>query len=135
MRKIIVIILVASLFLAACATTQIKSVADVITAPEKYVDKGISVQGAVVIDNRVKCTLQVCPEDNACCQTCSADLLLSSGDALLRIKGGTCFGNNCGMSCAPLEQNKKYVVSGILRQENSEYHLELADYKEAANEE
>ncbi|MBU2442847.1 MAG: hypothetical protein KKF95_02165, partial [Nanoarchaeota archaeon] len=118
------------ILISGCATSSYLDLSTVMNNPDSYVEQTITVKGTAEPDLMVKCTTQMCEESNPCCRTCSSRLLLTQSSSSVTIEGGECKGNNCEMTCFPLEQGKEYLVSGFLKKENSKYIFFVQSYED-----
>jgi len=97
----------------------------------------ISVIGAAGISD-IRCTLIECGEDNPCCNACGGSLLLEGNREKILLYGEYegenvgCGGNECELTCYPLEIGKKYEVTGIWNKTRFEYYLEIESFREIA---
>ncbi|MFB6180321.1 MAG: hypothetical protein ABEJ93_00425 [Candidatus Nanohalobium sp.] len=60
------------------------------------------------------CTMMYCGDENPCCNTCGADVMLKVNGSKVRITGKGvegCSGNNCRMNCTP-QTGRNYRVEG-----------------------
>lgn len=90
----------------------ISSIEYLVNHSEEFINKTICVTGTVDHGPGVFLAY-MCPPDDPCCQSSSADLLLYGETGKIKISNGYCFGDNCGnWECSPLELNKKYKVIG-----------------------
>jgi hypothetical protein len=91
----------------------------VLANKDLLLNQTITVRGIARADKRVLCTLMACPVENPCCNMCGAALQLCESESCLTLAGtyaGTqvgCSGNECGLTCFPLEQGLTYQVTGV----------------------
>ena len=111
-----------------------------------FVDKQITVVASTDYVQGLVCTQLACPPEE-CCNSCGSAIgLRISDNDVLEVRGPEengfydgkrvgCYGNNCEVSCYPLEIRNKYLVTGILRKETIAplnidlFHLELKSFK------
>jgi hypothetical protein len=107
---------------------------EVIEQQDKWLNKTITVQG-IAGTLWLTCTEEACDPDYPCCNICSGSLALypdvgaftqspnegpysyqSDGPAIgLEFpNGGGCTGNDCEVTCEPLQLGKRYTVTGLL---------------------
>ncbi len=134
MRNISAILLIGVLFVSGCVQAEltIKTLAE---NGEQYVGKEVNVSGIADVGKTI-CTLIMCEPENPCCNACGGDLVLKDGGSSIEIRGeyggkpAGCGGDNCNITCHPLEKGKMYRVSGILEKEDGEYHINLKTFRE-----
>ena len=108
----------------------------IIDQQDRWLNKSITVQGTVGT-LWMSCTAEGCDPDNPCCNGCFGSLALytdadsfsetqrhgpyayeSNGPAIgLEFPNGDgCKGNECEISCEPLQLGERYIVTGVLRE-------------------
>jgi hypothetical protein len=101
---------------------QVYSPQEVIAHGDVLLNRTITVRGTARASLRVFCTLMACPAENPCCNTCGAALQLCDAAACITLSGEEtgrqvgCSGNECDLTCSPLQQGMESQVVGIWRQ-------------------
>ena len=91
----------------------------VLANKELLLNRTITVRGIAEADARVLCTLMACSHENPCCNMCGAALQLCDAGSCITLSGTYsgrqvgCSGNECGLTCFPLEQGRIYQVIGV----------------------
>ncbi len=107
---------------------------EVLEQKDSLIGKTITVTGRADISSIIRCTLMFCPPDNECCNSCSGYLVLSGEKEKITLTGTylnksvECSGNDCKMSCYPLEKSKTYKATGLWKKELNEYNLQLVAF-------
>ena len=104
----------------------------VLANKDTLIDQVITVRGTVAPSMLVLCTLMACPAENPCCNSCGADLQLCENGSCITVSGDEaglqvgCSGNECGLTCTPVQEGTVHNISGVWRKKASnEYVLEL----------
>jgi len=128
------ILLIVLVLASGCIQGAEVSIKNLTENREQYKGKEINVSG-VADAGRTMCTLIFCSEENPCCNSCSGNSVLKDGEYAIEIRGEYngkvvgCSGDNCNISCYPMERGKKYKVTGIFEKENEDYYLELKNFE------
>ncbi len=80
---------------------------------ESYLNQEIQIEVTPQVYKKL-CTHQLCPEEEPCCNSCSAQLSINYNEEIIPIIGTTCSGNNCELSCEPIKQNQEKIIKGKL---------------------
>jgi hypothetical protein len=103
---------------------ELVTLAELEADPKAYDGKTITIVGEPAA-GPMFCTKMACLNSNPCCNSCSAQFLLSGA---LRLTGSElgCSGNECAVACKPFAQsgNGTYAVTGVFSY--GEYGSELA---------
>jgi len=135
LAAMIAIVIGAGFGLFRRCTTRPLTVDEVMDEREERTGRTITVHGIVGL-RYLHCTEAACDPDNPCCNACFGGLgLFPSADAFYRDPprdspfdyhggwpvialtfpdGGGCTGNNCEMTCEPLQPGERYVITGVL---------------------
>ena len=128
--------LIVGILLVAMCVGQALTPQQVLHQKDSLLGKSITVEGIAAIGLE-RCTLMACTQEQPCCNSCAANLILTGDGANITVSGEWegkevgCEGNDCGLTCWPLEEGKRYSVSGIWNSSLGEYSLELKAFSEA----
>ena len=132
----IVITIVILTIITGCTSINLLTPKKVVDQHDEWLNKTITVQG-VAGTLWMSCTTEGCDPDNICCNGCFGSLALytdtdsfaqtsrqgpyayeSNGPAIgLEFPNGDgCMGNECEISCDPLQLGERYTVTGMLRE-------------------
>ena len=122
-----------ALFMIAGCQTQLDSLNDL----DKQVGETIQIQGQTKLSQYIACTRMYCGEENPCCNGCSGGLDLETEMTDISLRGDLidCHGNDCGLNCTPIKQNKQYIIEGKLDKQQDIYMIEVTDYQLIKDEE
>lgn len=118
----------------ASGCVQVLAADYVVANKNNFMGREISVSGEVAAGN-IMCTLIAC--DIPCCNACGGSLALKGSSGKIEIRGAYegrpvgCFGNDCGLECYPMREERKYSVEGILKESYGELYIELKSFSEA----
>ncbi len=103
----------------------------VIQNSEELQREKVAVKGTATA--RLICTQIACRPENPCCNSCSGDLILESGNNTLNLdfrdSASGCSGDSCNVDCQPLEKDEEYRLEGILGKSNGELVLEVTEHR------
>lgn len=131
--KLFLIILTVLVLVSGCIQQSLTP-DDVLQNKEAFLGKEITVTGKAGTGN-VFCTREECKPTEPCCNTCSGRLTLKGFSESIILSGSyqgkkaTCTGNNCNLTCYPLEREETYQVTGTLVQKYGKVYLELKDFR------
>ncbi|MEM7820649.1 MAG: hypothetical protein QW751_00405 [Candidatus Aenigmatarchaeota archaeon] len=123
------------IFLISGCVGHVLTPEQVIQQKDFLLGKSITVEGVATFGLE-RCTLLVCVPEHPCCNTCDANLILAGTEQNITISGEwkgrqvACKGNECGLTCWPLKEGRRYHVSGIWSSNLGQYTLELKSFSE-----
>ncbi|MEK6954730.1 MAG: hypothetical protein AABX01_06990 [Candidatus Micrarchaeota archaeon] len=128
-------IAIIGIFLFGCTNStspEVQPISLLLSNPDGFFDRTIVVDGEAQPRRIMTCTEMYCPPTQ-CCNTCGGMLALTDEDDELALVfeefGETkCSGNECDLKCKPLENGKKYRVTGKFLRSDGTYYLKVANY-------
>jgi hypothetical protein len=126
----LVFLLIILLLLSGCV--QVLTVGDVLERKDEFLNRKVLVSGKADASKPI-CTLRACMPENPCCNSCSGNLVLKDGGELL-IRGSYngkeigCRGDECNLTCFPLERGRTYRVYGTLEEEDGKIYLIIESF-------
>ncbi len=98
---------------------------------DKWTGERVTVNGTASAN--IVCTQMACTSENPCCNTCGGDLFLRSDNGSLMLEfpnsTGSCSGNNCNITCQPLERGKDYKLEGAVGKSDGRATLNVTEYR------
>ncbi|MDO8480948.1 MAG: hypothetical protein Q7S65_03970, partial [Nanoarchaeota archaeon] len=110
------------ILLMGCVSQPVPLTAEqVLASPENYSGKTLTLL-ATPEPGLTRCTMMACSEENPCCNSCGGQLTIGGISGIV-IEGSTCSGNECNLSCSPMEQGVSYSITGTLSQKDGRWAL------------
>ena len=101
------------IFTSQCSLPQTSlSPDEVVFNAESLIGQNVTIRGTVRMSNFITCTEAECSEDDPCCTSCTAVLVMIGTESRIMISGKDigCSGDNCGLTCEPMLVGNSYEV-------------------------